>query len=283
MTQVSRRRRAAIAAMACLVIAAPAIGAAPRVMSLDYCADQYLLALADRSQIVALSPDALAAHSYHAEKARGIPTARASAEEIITLEPDLVLRLWGGGHRANDMPVRFGIPVVTLESGDNIAVARANVRRAARVIGQPQRGERLLADFDARLGKVSATYAATPIGERPTAVYITPSGYTTGSETLAHEVMQAAGLRNLIAAKAIRGWLPVPLEQLVLTPPDFFVAGFYDVQSNENANWSAARHRLLRDEMGNKPVVYIPGRLLACSAWFFIDAVEMIHSAAAKG
>ena len=54
-----------------------------RIVSLDYCADQYVLKLADREQILAISPDATGDFSYMREAARGVPTVRAAAEDDV--------------------------------------------------------------------------------------------------------------------------------------------------------------------------------------------------------
>src|SRR3546814_12478291 len=68
-------------------VPAPAVPAAPapqRVVSLNLCVDQYLLALADREQIAALTTFATdPAMSAAAERAAGIPQIRGAAEEEI--------------------------------------------------------------------------------------------------------------------------------------------------------------------------------------------------------
>ncbi|HEY5289048.1 MAG TPA: ABC transporter substrate-binding protein, partial [Caulobacteraceae bacterium] len=57
------RPRAALAGAA-VILAASVASAAPRVLSLDQCADQYLLALSPRAEIVGLSTRARNADSY---------------------------------------------------------------------------------------------------------------------------------------------------------------------------------------------------------------------------
>ena len=49
-----------------------------RIVSLDYCADQYVLKLADEEQILAISPDAVKDFSYMREAAAGVPTVPGS-------------------------------------------------------------------------------------------------------------------------------------------------------------------------------------------------------------
>ena len=71
-----------------------------RIVSLDFCSDQYVLKLADRAQILALSPDAGREFSFMREAAAGLPTVRPVAEDVLILQPDLVIRSYGGGPKA---------------------------------------------------------------------------------------------------------------------------------------------------------------------------------------
>ncbi len=61
-----------------------------RIVSLDYCADQYVLKLVEPQRILALSPDAEKSFSYMREAARALPKVRPRAEDVLVLKPDLV-------------------------------------------------------------------------------------------------------------------------------------------------------------------------------------------------
>ena len=54
-----------------LGVVSPA-AAEDRIMSLDYCADQFVLALADEKQIIGVSSEARDAHSFYRERAKNI-------------------------------------------------------------------------------------------------------------------------------------------------------------------------------------------------------------------
>ena len=88
---------AIIFAMAAALAAA---AAKPSAVSLDYCADQYLLALADDDQILAVSRGADKHYSYMREAAAPFHKIRASMEEALVLKPDIIFRQWGGGANA---------------------------------------------------------------------------------------------------------------------------------------------------------------------------------------
>ena len=63
-----------------------------RIVSINLCADELLIALADRDQIASLSVYATDPKlSYFAEKAATYPHDAGEAETVVELEPDLVL------------------------------------------------------------------------------------------------------------------------------------------------------------------------------------------------
>lgn len=246
--------------------------AGPSVASLDFCADQYVLALADPDQIVGVSPHAETEFSYLAEKASGIPKIRPTAEEVLVLEPETVVRLWGGGYGAKDTLERYGIPVVQVALAVTLEETKANLLAVGEALGHLDRAKAIAVDLERRISAIQAV----PDEERPVALYVTPSGTTTGRGTFIHEMMTTAGVDNMSAALGTSPWHPVNLEALALSPPDMIVAGFYDLRSGKLSNWSLSRHEFLRRQGEIRPVARIPSREIACAAWFVVDAIEEI-------
>jgi iron complex transport system substrate-binding protein len=250
--------------------------AAQTVASLDFCADQYVLALADVDEIVGVSPHAETEFSYYAEKAVGLPEIRPTAEEILILAPDLVVRQWGGGYGAGTLLERFGVPVVQVSFAVTMAETRANLLRVGEAMGKLDRATKIADEMDERLAAVLAREAVEPHEQAPAALYITPSGTTSGRGTFVHEVMTAAGVTNVSADLGNSPWHPINLEALALSPPDMIVAGFFDLRSRRVDNWSLSRHHFLRNQLETLPVSYVPSADLACAAWFVVDAIEKI-------
>lgn len=246
--------------------------AGPSVASLDFCADQYVLALADPDQIVGVSPHAETEFSYLGEKASGIPKIRPTAEEILVLEPEMVVRLWGGGYGAKDTLERYGIPVVQVSLAVTLEETKANLLAVGEALGHLDRAKAIAVDLETRISAIQAV----PDEERPVALYVTPSGTTTGRGTFIHEMMTTAGVDNMSAALGTSPWHPLNLEALALSPPDMIVAGFYDLRSGKLSNWSLSRHEFLRRQGEIRPVARIPSREIACAAWFVVDAIEEI-------
>lgn len=248
------------------VVAAPP-RAASAIVSLDYCADQFVLALAARERILAVSQDADDPFSYMRDAARGLRQVRAVAEDVLILRPDLVVRSYGGGASAPHFFARAGVPVLQLGFVQSIADVRANIRAVAAGLGEAARGAALVADMDRRLAAVRRHAPGTR------ALYITPGGFTAGPDTLVHEMLAAAGLENFQQAP---GWRALPLERLAYARPDLIVTAFFDTRASSADAWTAAHHPVARRQMAALPVVALDGAWIACGGWFVADAVEAL-------
>lgn len=244
---------------------------APRVMSLDSCADQYVLALAPRAAVVGLSPRADAPDSFLRAQARGLPQRRTTIEAVLGARPDVVVRQWGGDARLTAALQRRGIRTLSLDDATDFAGVRANVRRVAQVLDRPAAGEALLARMDGKLARAAGA------GRGRSALYLTPGGYTAGPNTMIDAIFGAAGFAN---ASSQPYFSPAPLEALVLAPPRAVVLGFFDLTRAGADRWGPGRHAALRKATRGRVVASLPGAMLGCSAWFAADGALTLAEAA---
>ena len=247
-----------------------------RIVSLDFCSDQYVLKLADREQILALSPDAERNFSFMRSEAEGLPKVRPLAEDVLILKPDLVVRSYGGGPNAESFFERAGIPVLqigwaTSIDGEDVGTIPNVVAEVATGLGQTDRGAALVQEFTQRLNRIKANSSGK------TALYMTPTGVTTGGETMAHKMMQAAGLDNFMDRP---GWHSLPLERLAYERPELVVAAFFDAKTNHENAWSPSRHPIAKRELTEAPRVNLQGAWLSCGGWFILEAVEALAEGA---
>ena len=240
---------------------------ATRIVSLDYCADQFVLKLADRANILALSPDATELFSYMREEAVGLPSVRPVAEDAIILKPDLIVRSYGGGPGATQMFQRAGIPVLNLRFANDFDAIKDGITLSAEGLGVPERGQLVIAEMDQRLAALKAEKSDAE------ALYMTPAGVTTGPGSLVHDILEAAGFANF---QEQRGWRPIPLERLAYETPDAVAAAFFDVQTNHPNAWSPTRHPVAQAQLENRPVIGLEGAWTTCNGWFVMDAVEAL-------
>ncbi|MCI4645356.1 MAG: ABC transporter substrate-binding protein [Hyphomonadaceae bacterium] len=254
------------------------VGRPMRIVSLDYCADQYVLKLADREQILAISPDAVKPFSYMRETAQSVPTVRPIAENILILKPDLIVRSYGGGPNAGAFFERAGVPVLQVGWTSNLGRSGPGsipdlIGHMADGLGQGARGEALVAEFTARLDALEQR------SEGGAALYMTSSGVTTGSGSLIHEMLLKAGYENF---ESRPGWHAIPLERLAYEQPDLIAAAFFGRGDTARDAWSPMKHPVARHQITDKPVVPLDGAWTACGAWFILDAVEALAEGAAQ-
>ncbi|HEY5080603.1 MAG TPA: ABC transporter substrate-binding protein [Bauldia sp.] len=245
-----------------ILLPVSALAAAPsqHIVSINLCADELLVSVADPGQIAALSvyatdPDL----SYVADAARAFPHNAASAETVVGYNPDLVLAGRFTKHATRDMLARLGYRVELLDAARSIADSEKQIRQVAALVGHPERGEALVADIEAARAR---TIAAAPSG-KPTVANYQRRGYVTGGDTLTGELLSIAGFTNDGDALAGKTGGFVPLERLVADPPDYIVVAHADARAEDQGSALLAHPALARLYPPARRIV-LPNKLTAC-------------------
>jgi len=256
--------------MLALLVVAPAVAEARplRVLSLDQCADQYVLALTPEADL-ALSSRADDLDSWMRQAARGRPRVRPTLEAAIGFQPDVVVRYWGGEPRLLAALEKRGTRVLNIDDATDMDGVRQNLRSVSQGLGQDARGQALIAHMDRRLAQ------AVGGGRGREAVYVTPGGYTTGAGSLIDSILKAAGFRNGVIGP---GYQPLGIEKIALSPPALFVRGFFQ---QWRADWRGpGRHPVVARAARGRTVTDLPASTLSCPAWFAADAAALLAEAA---
>jgi len=247
-----------------IAIAWPACAAPPRrIVSLNLCADQFLLALADRTQIAGITRlSHMANMSPIAAQAARLPSVGASAEALLAAQPDLILTGWPG---QADAAIRAGLKSRTLvvPPANNYSDIVAQVTLVATAIGHPERGAALIRAMDAELAAIPAT------GRGRVATDYQRRGYLSGSGTLMDDMMRRVGLVNLAMRLGLPPLANLPLEQLVAHRPDFLITGGGPARDLGSA---MLRHPAIADI----PRLKLPGSLADCGGPSYPRAIRIL-------
>lgn len=255
-------------ALGVLVQASGASAAPLRVMSLDQCADQYVLNLVPEAEL-ALSPRADDEDSWSRALAQGHRRLRPSLEAALGFRPDVVVRYWGGEPRLLQALERRGVKVLTIEDATDMAGVRRNISAVSAGLGQPQRGKALVGKMDADLAK------AKDAGQGRRLLYVTPGGYTGAKGTLMDAILTSAGFKNAAVGE---GFVPIGIEALVFSPPSLVVRGFYNLW---RGNWRGpGRHPVVQRLTQGRAVTDLSAATLSCPAWFAAEASAQLAGAA---
>lgn len=266
-----------LAAAALYVAPGRAADAPRRIVSLDLCTDQLLIDLVSRERIAAVT--FMAAHanlSAIPERARGIAITHGGAEDVLRLDPDLILAGPFGVRGTVDLLQRLGRRVVIVQQPQELSGVRAAVETVAEAVGETAKGEALIADFDRRL----AALGRREEGRKPAAVIYQIGGSVSGPGSLADAALAAAGFRNAATGYRLTRGGQVPLELLLADPPDLLVLssapGEYRTVLADNLRHPAIA--ILRREHAS---IELPWRHWLCGTPHIVEAVEKLAEARA--
>lgn len=249
-----------------------------RIVSINPCADALLLQLVDKNQIASVS------HYSHDPRATSAPlrltlrypATSGTAEEILAMQPDLVV---AGSHVAIHTAKaleRLNIPLVKLAIPQSVSQSRRQNSELSKIVGMPDRGKRLNAAISAAFEK------AKPKDDMLIPALIWRSGgLVPGDGTLPDELLRHTGFENVSKSYGLKRWDVLPLEYLVAHPPRMLFS------NGGEAHGSGRRDRMLSHPVLKRlshriTISDYPARLLHCAGPTLIDAVNTLSKARRK-
>jgi iron complex transport system substrate-binding protein len=247
----------------------------PRVASINLCADQHVLALADPSQILTVSWLAAdAEESLYAAEAALYPLNHAAAEELLAFDPDVVIAGTYTSPFTRALLRRLEYQVVELAPETSVEDIEHNVRLVAAALDQAERGEAVIASMAAALTDIAAHRPASA----PATVVMRPGSFTVGAASLADELMRLAGVRNAAAEQGLDRWGSLSMEGLVRSVPDLIVLTGYRAHQPSLAN-QVLVHPALARLMTTRPTTMVPSALWACGLARSLESAELLQRA----
>jgi iron complex transport system substrate-binding protein len=248
-----------------------------RIVSLNLCVDAIVLDLVPRERIrgvslVSADPNV----SAIADRVRGLTLTRGGAEDVLALDPDLVLAGEYTTTATVDLLRRLGRRVEVVPLATDLDGIRAAIRQIASAVGEEQRGVALIAAFDARLAGARPQDA-----KRPTALLYQMSGLASTPGSLADALFAAAGLQNKSALLNVGRGGSVALESLVEDPPDLMALG-QDPSVYRTLMADNLRHPALSRLLASRAHVNLPMPLWLCGTPRVTEAATLLAAARAN-
>lgn len=268
-------RRAVLAAGLALAGGAAARSAPRRIVSLNPCVDAILVQLVEARRIAALSRYSRDPNgSTIADLARRLPSTPGTTESVVALDPDLVLVGGPGSEALNRSLARLGIPSERFIVPETVAASLAQIRQIASLVGEPARGEALIAGIQSAL-----TTAVPSPGQKPVrALVYMPGGFVSGPGTLMDELLRRVGFTNAASGYGLFRSGTLSLERLIADPPHILLSGRAGPGSASRAErvlahpaLGAVRHRMVRADF--------PQAYLFCAGPVLIPAIRALVEA----
>jgi iron complex transport system substrate-binding protein len=269
-----------VAAIA-LVLASPGCAAdgphkPTRIVSINLCTDELVLRLADRKNVASVTWLAgTSSASNVADLATQIPVNHGLAEEVIPLNPDLVVAGIYTARAAVALLKRTRIPVLDLDVPNNLSEIRAQYREVGQALGEEERAERVIAEMDRRLTAIPGNLTSP----RLRAMVLNPTGRTAGKWTLTDEIITRAGMENLSATLGIDNYGQISLETVVTNAVDVLIVSAYRDGPPAMAT-EILRHPVLAKISHQTRIAVVPSRLWACAGPGNVDAIALLNNVA---
>lgn len=247
------------------------------VVSMDRCADQYVLALLERDQISAVSFEADHLRSFYEDRAKGLPTIDGTLEEVLMLKPETAVLTYRGGPRAAEILGQLGVHVVRPPYSFTMEDSLQVLKTVGYQLGAGGQAEVLAEAYRKRLDRVRQAPKS-----RLKALYMTPSGFTAGLGTAIDDIIKLAGFDTVAEDVGMKGWVSLPLEKMVLNPPDLVIASLFHDGDLHVSHWAGGRHGVYKRLMQDIPTLHVPSKFLTCNGVYAIDAADYIRAEAER-
>ncbi len=242
------------------------------VMSVNQCVDQMLGYLA---------PQKLASVTWLSHESRSIaiapsllkvPANHAEIEEVLRLQPDLVIGGQYGAPGLKALILKFGLNWRELPLPTDFTSLYGNWNTLGRWLAAEDVARQIVGRLQSGLQSVQQQLA--PLKVRT--VLINANGWIAGANNFQDAFLQALGLRNLAAESGIQGWGQISLEQLVHWQPDLIIVpeSHYGGQARAT-QW--LEHPVLAHIHGRYPLLKVDAEWLSCGTPELLRAAEMIR------
>lgn len=254
----------------------------PSVLSINLCADQMVMLLAEPSQIKALSGLSTdPAGSYFHLQARQYPQVEMQAEDILPLAADVVLSGPYTPRHTLQLLSELGLRVESLKIANSLEDMLANMRRVGVLLKQEAKAALMEESLLARLSEIDRrvtvldTRMRNSGRSRPKAAVYDANGYTAGPRSLRGEAITLAGWHNVAKDKDIDLYGVIHLEELIQLAPDALIESPYSADTYSRGQMIAT-HPALRKSGLNPIVVSLPSNQTICAGPWSVDLVAKL-------
>jgi iron complex transport system substrate-binding protein len=269
--------RAAIIVALALMASVPSFAAPlPRIASMNVCTDKLLLSLADPGQILGLSRYARdawhsASTSWRAGDPREFPVLSGGAEDILMLNPDVVVTTPFNEVSTREVLRQNGVHLVEFPVPRTLDEVKAQIREMGEITGHADRTDALIARLDAAV--LHARQALANRSER--VLPLSRRGWVSGRDSPIGVVLRAAGLRNAADELGITDGGLVSLEAIIALKPDLLLVSDEGDRAEDEGSAFLLHPALERFYPTDRRIV-IPGRFTICAGVTLADALDRL-------
>ena len=236
----------------------------PRVVSLNLCADAYLMAFAKPEQILGLTQQSSdPTLSAFVEEASNFPVSSGRMANILEQQPDIIIINNYSPPPNKALMDRLGIKIVKLDAANSYQSARTEILQLGKAIHRLEAAKAYLTQLDKELEDARHT----ELTYMPSIINYQRRGIVVGETHLLDDIIQLAGAQNL-GRDTGRTIGPMSLENLIRLQPDYVLSiSENDEQTlkSQDRGSEILSHPALQKMFSAERHIYIPQNLTVCA------------------
>lgn len=241
----------------------------PRIVSLNMCADPYLMAFAP-DQIIALthlSQDPTL--SVFHEQAAHYPSTDGRIEAILQLQPDIVIISPYSDSLRRDILKAHNIDVLVLAASTHYSDSREEIMKLGHAIGRTPEAAAYLQKLDANMTRLKTRAFNVHL------LNLQRRGITAGAGHILDDIITHAGAKNA-ASYSDQSLNYIRLEHIFILKPDFLLLGTDDTGGKGN---DILIHPSLTKAYPPTKRIHLPEKFSICAGATTPLAVEALQNA----
>lgn len=246
----------------------------PRIASINLCTDQLLVTLADPAQILGLSPYSRdRARSWDAEKAAQFPKLSGEAEDVLVLEPDVVVAGRFTKRATRELLKEKGLRVVEFDAARSLDDVKKQIRQMGDLVQHPDRAAAEIKRLDDAIAHAREVVARKPYR----VLALSRRGWVSGGDSLISSLLAATGLSNAAVDLGFKLGGFASLETIVSLRPDFLLVS-NDGDFAEDLGSAFLLHPALERFYPASKRLVIPEKLTVCGGPLLSEALDRLSS-----
>ena len=232
------------------------------------------MTLADPLQILGLSPYARdPARSWAAAQADSFPRLSGTAEDVLMLQPDVVVAGRFTKLATRELLKDKGMRVVEFDAARSLDDVKKQIRLMGEVTRHSDRAQAEIDRLDAAIAHVRQLAARKPYR----VLAVSRRGWITGGDSLTSSLLANAGLSNAARDLGIKSGRFASLETIVDLKPDFILVSDNTGFAEDEGSAFLLHPALERFYPATKRIV-IPERLTVCGGPMLSEAMDRLAS-----
>lgn len=252
------------------------------IVSVTLASDEILLDIVeDRSRISGvtyLADDR--SISNVVEKSKGITKIHANLEQIVQLDPDLVITAGYLGSDFITLLKSAGLPVMVLEEVDDIQSVKTNIKEIGKKVCEQENASEIISRMEKDIENIMAKN--NPGDTLPQVLFYSAPGFTAGPDSIINQMIGIAGGENAFRTESLVRSTKISLEYIVELNPDIIILSNFS-PSDPNFEEKFLNNSAIKQTKAykNDRIHILDGRYIISASHYIVNGVkklsELIH------